>query len=139
MTDEGSDPARPTTAALLSGLLDDCRTLIRQEYQLFEDEISTELGELRATLVAFAFGLILLGTSALLLLLMIVHFLHEAVGLPLWSSYAILAIPALIGGLLFIKTGSLTAHSFTPFPTRTVHSIKEDAQWIKQHIRWSKT
>jgi hypothetical protein len=139
MTDDGPDPAGQTTVTLLSGLLDDCRTLIRQEYQLFKDEISTELSELRATVVAFALGLILMSVSALLLLLMTVHLLHEVVGLPLWLSYGILAVPALIGGLLFIKTGSATAHSFTPFPTRTIRSIKEDAQWIKQHVRWSKT
>jgi hypothetical protein len=130
---------RPSIGALLTGPLDDCRTLIRQEYRLLKDEISTELSELKATIVAFVVGLLLLGASAWLFLLAVVHLLHELAGLPLWASYGILGLLTLAGSLLCMKIGRGTAKTFNPIPIRTIHSLKEDTQWIKQQMRWSKT
>ncbi|HSE57570.1 MAG TPA: phage holin family protein [Nitrospiraceae bacterium] len=139
MPENHSAFTRPSMAALLTGLLDDVRTLIRQEYQLFKDEVSTELGELKAAIVAFLVGLFFLGAAALFSLLAVVHLLHEVAGLPLWASYGIFALLMLGGGLLALKIGSGTAKTFNLVPTRTIHSLKEDTQWIKQQMRWSRT
>lgn len=139
MQENQSSFTRPSMATLLTGLLDDVRTLIRQEYQLLKDEIATELGELKAAIVAFLAGLFLLTASALLFLLAVVHLLHEVAGLPLWASYGIFALLLLGGGLVALKIGSGTARTFNLVPTRTIHSLKEDTQWIKQQMRWSRT
>lgn len=139
MQENQSAFTRPSMAALLTGLWDDVRTLIRQEYQLLKDEIATELDELKAAIVAFLAGLFLLAASALLFLLAVVHLLHEAAGLPLWASYGIFALLLLGGGLIALKIGTGAAKTFNPVPTRTIHSLKEDAQWIKQQMRWSRT
>jgi hypothetical protein len=139
MPEEQSASTRPSMASLLTGLWNDVRTLIRQEYQLLKDEIATELGELKAAILAFIVGLLLLVASTLLVLLGIVHLLHEVAGLPLWASYGILALLTLAGGLLFLKVSSGTAKTFNPVPTRTIHSLKEDTQWIRQQMRWNRT
>ena len=129
----------PSIAALLTGLLDDCRTLLRQEYRLLKDEVSTELSELKAAIVAFAVGLLLFGASAWLFLLAVVHLLHELAGLPLWASYGIFCLLTLAGSLLCMKIGRGTARTFNPIPLRTLHSLKEDTQWIKHQMRRNKT
>jgi hypothetical protein len=139
MSEDQTEFTRPSIAALLTGLLDDCRTLIRQEYRLLKDEVSTELSELKAAIVAFAVALLLLGASALLFLLSVVHLLHELAGLPLWASYGIFCLLTLAGSVLCMKIGQGTAKMFNPIPIRTIHSLKEDMQWIKQQMRWSKT
>ena len=139
MSEDQTEFTRPSFAALLAGVLDDCRTLIRQEYRLLKDEVSTELSELKAAIVAFAIGLLLLGASALLFLQAVVHLLHELAGLPLWASYGIFCLLTLAGSVLCMKIGRGTARTFNPIPIRTIHSLKEDTQWIKQQMRWSKT
>ncbi|MDP9131696.1 MAG: phage holin family protein, partial [Nitrospirota bacterium] len=59
--------------------------------------------------------------------------------LPLWACYGIVGvISAVIGGIFFYSLSKLGS-TLRLWPFRTVHSIKEDARWIKEQVLSTKT
>ncbi|MCE3225164.1 MAG: hypothetical protein K0S58_3344 [Nitrospira sp.] len=109
---------RPTIVSLASSLLVDLRRLVAQELQLAKHEMQHEVSKFCLTLV---------------------YVLHSLLGLSLWVSYGVVALLAAAGagGLVYlvIKLGS----SLRLWPFRTLHTLKEDAQWIKTQVLWPKT
>jgi hypothetical protein len=134
-------PSTPKTGLghIVTGILQDLRTLMRQEAQLLRDEVKLEVSKAGRAASGFGIGAGLLAVGGLFLLLMLVHGLHEWTGLPLWASYGLIGlILAGIGGVLLVRARSLagTVHAM---PRRTLYAIKEDAQWIKEQVMSKKT
>ncbi|ALA59206.1 phage holin family protein [Nitrospira moscoviensis] len=124
---------------IVTGILQDLRTLMRQEAQLLRDEVKLEVSKAGRAASGFGIGAGLLAIGGLFLLLMLVHGLHEWTGLPLWASYGLAGlILAGIGGVLLVRARSL-AGSVHAMPRRTLYAIKEDAQWIKEQVMSKKT
>lgn len=131
--------ARNGIIGLLGGLVADARTLVRQELQLLRDEFFSEIAKIRQAAVAIgaAIGCTVIGS--LFALIMLVHALHEFAQLPLWACYGLVGVILLaVGGALLLKA-KRSLQSFDLTPRRTLHSIKEDAQWIKEQISLNKT
>lgn len=131
--------ARNGIIGLLGGLVADARTLVRQELQLLRDEFFSEIAKIRQAAVAIgaAIGCTVIG--GLFALIMLVHALHEFAHLPLWACYGLVGVILLaVGGALLLKA-KRSLQNFDLTPRRTLHSIKEDAQWIKEQISLNKT
>ncbi len=131
--------ARNGIIGLLGGLVADARTLVRQELQLLRDEFFSEIAKIRQAAVAIgaAIGCTVIGS--LFALIMLVHALHEFAHLPLWACYGLVGVMLLaVGGALLLKA-KRSLQNFNLTPRRTLHSIKEDAQWIKEQISLNKT
>lgn len=124
---------------LLGGLVEDARTLFRQELQLLRDEIFSEISKIRHGAVAIGAGIGLTVIGGLFLLIMLVHVLHQYVHLPLWACYGLIGAVLLIMGTAFFIKAKHSLQSFNPMPRRTLRSMKEDAQWIKEQISLNKT
>lgn len=136
---EEAHTTRNGIIGLLGGLVGDARTLFRQELQLLQDEFFSEIAKIRQAAVAIgaAIGFTVIG--GLFALIMLVHVLHEFAQLPLWACYGLVGIILLaVGGALLIKA-KRSLQNFNLTPRRTLHSIKEDAQWIKEQISLNKT
>jgi drug/metabolite transporter (DMT)-like permease len=119
---------------LVSGILDDARVLARQEVQLLRDEIKLEVSKAVRAASGFGIGAVLAAIGALFLLLMLVHGLHEWVGLPLWACYGLVGgLLAGAGVTLIIRAQSLagTVHT-TPRPR--IHTMKENVTWHKERM-----
>jgi hypothetical protein len=130
---------RSGLVSLVTGILQDVRLLMRQEAQLFRDEVKLEVSKAGRAASGFGIGAALLALGGLFLLLMLVHGLHEWTGLPLWASYGLVGVVlAGIGGFLLARARSL-AGSVQPMPRRTLYAIKEDAQWIKEQVMSKRT
>jgi len=124
---------------LLGGLAEDVRTLFRQELQLLRDEFFSETAKIRQAAVAIGIGIGFTIIGGLFALIMLVHVLHQYVALPLWASYGLIGVILLaVGGVLLIKAKQ-SLQSFNLMPRRTLRSMKEDAQWIKEQISLNKT
>lgn len=124
---------------LLGGLVGDARTLFRQELQLLRDELFLEIDKIRQAAVAVGAGIGFTVIGGLFLLIMLVHVLHQYVHLPLWACYGVIGVILLaVGAALFIKAKQ-SLQNFNLMPRRTLRSMKEDAQWIKEQISLNKT
>jgi len=124
---------------LIVGIVQDVRSLLRQEAQLLRDEVRLEVTKAGQAASGMGIGIGLAVIGGLFLLLMLVYGLFEWTDLPLWACYGSVGILlAGLGGVLIARARSL-AGSIHAMPRRTLYSIKEDAQWIKERIVSKKT
>jgi hypothetical protein len=128
------NPHPISIAALATGLVEDLKRLCRQELRLAQHEMQLELRKVLVAIVYAAVALLLGLIAIAFFLVMLVHLLHNFAGMPLWASYGLVGLIAiLLTGVCaygLYKVGS----TLRLWPFRTVHSIKEDAQWIKEQL-----
>jgi drug/metabolite transporter (DMT)-like permease len=118
--------------SLVSGILDDARVLVRQEVQLLRDEIKLEVSKAGRAASGFGIGAVLAVVGALFLLLMLVHGLHEWTVLPLWACYGVVGGLLAGAGIALIVRAQSLAGSVHATPLRSLHTMKENVQWIKE-------
>ena len=117
---------------LVGGILDDARVLMRQEAQLFKDEVKLELS--KAGRAASGFGV-----GALFLLLMLVHGLNEWFEWPLWVCYGLVGAAVTGSGIALIVRARSLVDSVHTTPLRSLHTMKENVQWIKERMTLKRT
>jgi len=125
--------------SLVSGILDDARTLMRQEAQLLKDEVKLELSKAGRAASGFGIGAVLAGVGVLFLLLMVVHGLHEWFAWPLWVSYGLVGAAIAGIGIALILRAQVLAGSVQATPRRSLHTMKENVQWIKERMTLKRT
>ncbi len=134
-----ANQSRLGLADIVKGILQDAALLVRQEAQLFRDEVKLEVGKAGRAATGMGVGIGFVAIGGLFLLLMLVYGLHEWFGLPLWASYGLIGgLLAAVGAVLLIKAKTL-AGSVQAMPRRTLYAIKEDAQWIKEQVMSKRT
>lgn len=127
--------SEPTLAQLLTGLMHDAQTLLRQEVALATHEIRIEL---RRTIRAVMFLGLGIGIAALggwLLILMVVHLLHALTAVPLWACYGIVGGLFATSGIVLLVLGKQKLAHVHLMPQATVKIMKEHVQWIKTQVR----
>ena len=124
---------------LLGGLIEDVRTLLRQELQLLRDEFFLEIGKIRQAVVAIGAGIGFTVLGGVFALIMLVQVLHQFVHLPLWACYGLIGGLLLAVGVFLLIKAKQSLENFNLMPRRTLRSMKEDAQWIKEQISLNKT
>ena len=124
---------------LVGGILDDARALMRQEAQLFKDEVKLELSKAGRAASGFGVGAVLGGVGALFLLLMLVHGLNEWFEWPLWVCYGLVGAAITGSGIALIVRARSLADSVHTTPLRSLHTMKENVQWIKERMMLKRT
>jgi uncharacterized membrane protein len=76
----------------------------------------------------------LLAYAGLIVLLIAVAIAVGAV-MPYWLSSLLVAIVAIVVGAILIQSGRSTIQELTIVPEKSVESIKEDAEWVKEQVR----
>jgi hypothetical protein len=135
---EHTTPSRSRWRDLIGGILRDVKSLLRQEVQLFKDEMKLEISRAGRAATKFLIGAALGILGLLFLLLMLVHGLHEWTVLPLWASYGLVGALVGIGLALLIRAQSF-AGRVQAAPHRTLYSMKENVQWIKERMMLKRT
>jgi cytochrome c-type biogenesis protein CcmH/NrfG len=116
---------------LLGELSEDVSTLMRQEVRLARAEMSRTLS--RATtdavklgagaLVALAGGLTVVAALVLGLI---------ALGLAAWVSALIIGALLGVAGYVMLRNGLQDLKRMDPTPHRTVETLRDDLQWVKE-------
>jgi hypothetical protein len=126
-------PERPLSE-LFSDLSRQTAELIRQEIRLAKSELSGKLAEIGrgATLVGAGAAL---GLGAVVSIAAAVVFVMIRLGIAPWVSALITA--ALFGLIAFslVQAGLSAMRRQTLTPTRTIDSLKETTQWLKNETR----
>ena len=134
-----STPYRPDPTAdevsetsvgeLIGNISNDLSTLFRQEVELAKVELKAEAakaGKAGGMLGGAAFA----GYLAVVLLSFALVFALDAIMPAGWAALIVAAIWGIIGAVLFVN-GRKKLKTVDPMPRRTVDTLKEDAQWLK--------
>jgi hypothetical protein len=123
------DPAETSVGELIGNISDDLTRLFRQEVELAKAELRQEAakagkaaGMLGGAGFAGYLGVVLLSFA-------LVFALGNVMDLG-WAALIVAAIWGVIGAVLYAN-GRKKLKTVDPVPHRTVDTIKEDAQWLK--------
>jgi hypothetical protein len=123
------DPGDTSIGELIGNISNDLSQLFRQEVELAKAEVRQEAakaGKAAGMLGGAGFA----GYLAVVLLSFALVFGLANVMDAGWAALIVAAIWGVIGAVLFV-TGRNKLKAVDPMPRRTVDTIKEDAQWLK--------
>ena len=121
---------RTSIPALIRGLLDDARDLIREELQLARAEIREEISRIQSAVIAFAVAAAIGLMGAMLLSVAIGGAIAYFLRWPPWAGYGVTAILFLAAGwgLCLYARARLKAVRAMP---ETTDTIKENLAWMQ--------
>ncbi|HVK00504.1 MAG TPA: phage holin family protein [Gemmatimonadales bacterium] len=117
---------------LFGQLTQDLSLLVRQETQLAKTEIQEKISRASRDLVALAAGGIVALIGGFALAAAIILLLVDPVGLEPWVAALLVGVLLAGGGYVMLQKGLRDLKTVDPAPRRTVESVKEDIQAIKE-------
>ena len=117
---------------LFGQLTQDLSLLVRQETQLAKTEIQEKISRASRDLAALAAGGIVALIGGFAIAAAIILLLVEPVGLEPWLAALLVGVGLAGGGYLMLQKGLRDLKTVDPAPRRTVESVKEDIQAIKE-------
>jgi hypothetical protein len=117
---------------LFGQLTQDLSLLVRQETQLAKTEIQEKISRASRDLVALAAGGIVTLIGGFAITAAIILLLVDPVGLAPWLAALLVGAVLALGGWLMLQKGLRDLKTVDPAPRRTVESVKEDIQAIKE-------
>lgn len=134
------DRERDTSIAqLLGGIVTDAQDLIRQEIALARQEVREELGHAKDAGIKLAIAGAVLAIGGLLLVLTLAQGLADLFNWPTWAGYGLVGVVlAIVGGVLF-ASAQKELKEVKPVPEKTVETMKENVEWIKDRTTSDKT
>jgi Flp pilus assembly protein TadB len=127
--DRTDEVAETSVGELIGNISNDLSQLFRQEVELAKAELKQEAskaGKAAGMLGGAGFA----GYLAVVLLSFALVFALSNVMDPGWAALIVAVIWAIIGAVLYMN-GRKKLQTVDPVPRRTVDTIKEDAQWLK--------
>jgi uncharacterized membrane protein YqjE len=119
---------------ILSTLIGQFTTLVRQESELARTELSEKISSAMMG-VAMAVGSVVLLLPALMILLMAaVYGLAEGLGWSMWLSALVVGAVALTIGLIVVAIGASRLKPSALKPQKTIKQLQEDAAMAKRQM-----
>ena len=108
-------------------------TLVRQEIQLAQAEMTQKATRVGKNVGFLVVGGVVAYTGALALIAAAIIILGKVI--PLWLSAAIIGFVIVVVGLILVIKGANTLRRENPAPQETVETLKEDSEWLKDQTR----
>jgi hypothetical protein len=117
---------------VMQNIVDDVREIVRSEVRLARQEVSTEISKVKLVAPLLAIAAVAGGLAALFLCWVALFALSIAI--PFWS--AALVVVAMLGGIggIAAVTALAKLRRVNP-PERTIASVKENVEWIRERTR----
>ena len=115
--------------ALVSELLQEVRTLFRQELELFTAEMKEKLAKIAKDAVAIGAGAALIYYGSFVLVAAIV--LGLATVMPAWGAALLVAAAFLLTGFVLVQKGRKDLKQMEKKPEQTMETLKETVTWAK--------
>jgi len=128
------DFVQESIGSLIRGVLNDLRTLIREEIALARVEMREQAGRAKAAAMSFgiAAGALLFGS--IFLLVAIALGIANLIGWPAWTGFLIVAVLLCVGGYVTLATGRKQLANIHAVPEETVTTLKENSEWIAKRL-----
>lgn len=140
---ESTANARPTIGRLFKDLATDSRTLVQQEIELAKAEMAEKVSVYARNAAYLAVGGMVLYAGLLALIAAGCIGLAVALDISLDTSTAIWLGPLLVGavvalvGYAFVQKAVSTLKSETFAPRKTIDSLRENTEWLKEQVTTS--
>jgi len=118
-------------ATLLSGIVGDAQALVRQEIALARQEIREEISVAKDAGIALMIAGAVLAIGGLFLLITLALGLAALLNWPSWAGFGLVGLVAAIAGAVMLSSARQRLHQVHPVPERTVETMKENIEWIK--------
>lgn len=117
---------------LLSELTTDLSTLLRKEIELARVETTEKISNATQSIVWMIAGGLIVYTGVIALVFTAIVALAGLV--PLWLSALIVGLLLVVVGAIAIQSGRSTLRHLSVVPEKTLESIKEDAELVKEKM-----
>ena len=121
----------PSLAGLLSGIVGDLHTLVRQELQLARRELRAELDRAKFGFAFLAAGAGLLALAVVPLLFMVVYLIKAYTTIPEWGCFGIVAAGFVLVGGLLVAAGVAKVRHLRLVPPLTAQTMRANLRWLK--------
>ena len=122
-------PASSTMTGLVSGIINDAQTLLRQQAEMLKAEVKEDFKRSKRAAEFGAVGIVFVTVGTLGLITAMAYFLHEQYAFKMWASWGIVgALFAIIGGASAAFSYTLLER-FNPLPDKTLNAMKENISW----------
>lgn len=128
-----------SVSAIVGGIVADVQNLARQEIALAREEIKEELNTAKTAGIKLGIGVGVLVIGALFLLIFLALGLADLLNIPAWGGFGIVGLVFAIAGAVLLVLGRKDAENIQPVPTKTVETMKENVEWIKDRTTSDKT
>jgi len=128
------DFVQESTVSLIRGILNDLRTLIREEIALARVEMREQAGRARAAALSFGIAAAALAFGGIFLLVAIALGIATLLGWPAWTGFLIMALLLGIGGYVTLSSGRKQLARVHAMPEETVTTLKENSEWIAKRL-----
>lgn len=126
-TPPGPPPA--SVAGLVSGIIDDAQTLVKQQADMLKSELREDFKQSKRAAEFGAVAVVCLTVGAIGLITAIAYLLHEQFEFKMWASWGMVSLVFLaVGGVLGYLAYSLLER-FNPLPDKTFNALKENVTW----------
>lgn len=123
-------PDGRSVADVLQDILHNLQDMVRSEIRLAKVEIREEVQRASSSAAWIAAGAIGAVSAWMFLLWTLVYAL--ATRMPIWAATLIVAVTMAAAAAMLIVGGIRRAKRIQPIPERTLESVKENLEWMKQ-------
>jgi uncharacterized membrane protein YqjE len=116
---------------VLQDIVHNVQEIVRSEVRLAKTEIWEETAKAKSSALWLGVGALTAVFATFFLLLTVVYAL--ALVMPSWTAALIVGAPLALAGTLILNAGVSRFKQIHPTPERTIETIKENVEWVKQH------
>lgn len=128
------DFVQDSVGALVRGILNDLRTLIREEVALARVEIREQAGRAKMAALSFGVAVAALAFGGIFLLIAMALGIAALLGWPAWTGFLVVAVLLCVGGFVTLSSGRKQMASLHAVPEETVMTLKENSEWIAKRL-----
>ena len=119
-----------SVADVLQDILHNVQDILRSEVRLAKAEIRQEATQAAAAALWMTIGVVGLLSAWMFLLWTAVYALTTV--LPLWAATLVIAVAVACAGGMVLTAGLRRFTRMKPMPERTIESLQENLEWMKQ-------
>jgi len=128
------DYVQESISSLIRGILNDLRTLIREEVALARVEMREQAGRAKAAALSFGIAAAALAFGGVFLLVSIALGIAYLFGWPAWAGFLIIALVLCVGGFVTLSSGRKRLAAVRGVPEETITTLKENSEWIAKRL-----
>ena len=126
-------------AQLISGIVGDAQDLVRKEIALARQEVREELDAAKSAGIKLGVATAVLAVGGLLVVLAVAQGIADLLDWPAWAGYALVGVVLAIAGGILFSAAQRQIKNINPVPERTLETMKENVEWIKDRTTSDKT